>query len=134
MGLEKELQDLGIEVVDGLVPVKHAAVAYVIARFWKEREYGVRAEAATYKGREVALNKPMRGDVKKYKVYVKNDLGNVVKVNFGDPNMEIRRDNPEARRNFRSRMRCDDPGPKWKPRYWACRFWSTVPVSDLLKG
>ena len=87
-----------------------------------------------YKGRKVPLNKPMKGDVKKYKVYVKNDKGNVVKVNFGDPNMEIRRDNPKRRKNFRSRHRCQTPGPKWKPRYWSCRFWSTPSVTELLKG
>ena len=91
-------------------------------------------EAAEYQGRKVKLNKPMRGDVKKYKVYVKNDKGNVVKVNFGDPNMEIRRDDPKARKNFRSRHKCETPGPKWKPRYWSCRFWSTPSISELLKG
>ena len=91
-------------------------------------------EASEYRGRKVKLNKPMRGDVKKYKVYVKNDKGNVVKVNFGDKNMEIRRDDPKARKNFRSRHKCENPGPKWKPRYWSCRFWSTPSVSDILKG
>lgn len=132
MELEQELQDFGIQVKDGEVPVEHAALAYVVALFWEKRKQKSIAEAATYKGREVPLNKPMRGDVKKYKVYVKNENGRVVKVNFGDPQMEIRRDDPKARKNFRSRMRCDDPGPKWKPRYWACKFWSTVPISELL--
>lgn len=87
---------------------------------------------AEYKGKEVKLNKPMRGDVKKYKVYVKNDKGNVVKVNFGDKNMEIKRDNPERRKSFRARHKCETPGPKWKARYWSCKFWSTKSVSDLL--
>lgn len=87
---------------------------------------------AEYKGKEVKLNKPMRGDVKKYKVYVKNDKGNVVKVNFGDKNMEIKRDDPERRKSFRARHKCDNPGPKWKARYWSCKFWSTKSVSDLL--
>jgi hypothetical protein len=87
---------------------------------------------AEYQGREVKLNKPMRGDVKKYKVYVKNDKGNVVKVNFGDPDMEIKRDDPERRKSFRARHKCDNPGPKWKARYWSCKFWSTKSVSDLL--
>jgi hypothetical protein len=68
---------------------------------------------AEYKGRKVSLGKIMRGDVKKYKVHVKNDKGNVVKVNFGDPNMEIKRDNPRRRKNFRARHRCDNPGPRW---------------------
>jgi hypothetical protein len=74
----------------------------------------------------------MRGDVKKYKVYVKNDKGNVVKVNFGDPNMEIKRDDPGRRKNFRARHNCDTPGPKWKARYWACKTWAATPVSKML--
>ena len=83
--------------------------------------------------KKVKLNKIMRGDVKKYKVYVKNDKGNVVKVNFGDPNMEIKRDNPARRKNFRARHNCDNPGPRWKARYWACKTWSSKPVSTMLK-
>ena len=83
--------------------------------------------------KKVKLNKIMRGDVKKYKVYVKNDKGNVVKVNFGDPNMEIKRDNPARRKNFRARHNCDNPGPRWKARYWACKTWSSKPVSAMLK-
>ena len=82
--------------------------------------------------KKVKLNKIMRGDVKKYKVYVKNDKGNVVKVNFGDPNMEIKRDDPDRRRNFRARHNCDSPGPRWKARYWACKTWSAKPVSAML--
>lgn len=78
---------------------------------------------AEYQGRKVKLNKPMRGDVKKFKVYVKNDKGNVVKVNFGDPNMRIKKSNPERRKSFRARHNCDNPGPKWKARYWSCRKW-----------
>lgn len=83
--------------------------------------------------KKVKLNKIMRGDVKKYKVYVKNDKGNVVKVNFGDPNMEIKRDDPARRKNFRARHNCDTPGPRWKARYWACKTWSAKPVSAMLK-
>jgi hypothetical protein len=75
----------------------------------------------------------MRGDVKKYKVYVKNDKGNVVKVNFGDPNMEIKRDDPARRKNFRARHNCDTPGPRWKARYWACKTWSKQSVTSMLK-
>jgi hypothetical protein len=78
---------------------------------------------AEYQGRKVKLNKPMRGDVKKFKVYVKNDKGNVVKVNFGDPNMRIKKSNPARRRSFRARHNCDTPGPKTKARYWSCRKW-----------
>jgi hypothetical protein len=76
-----------------------------------------------YQGREVPLNKPMRGDVKKFKVYVKNDKGNVVKVNFGDPNMRIKKSNPERRKSFRARHHCENPGPNTKARYWSCRKW-----------
>ena len=78
---------------------------------------------AEYRGRKVPLNKPMRGDVKKFKVYVKNPKGNVVKVNFGDPNMRIKKSNPARRRSFRARHNCDNPGPKTKARYWSCRKW-----------
>jgi len=78
---------------------------------------------AEYQGRTVQLGKPMQGDVKKFKVYVKNDEGNVVKVNFGDPNMRIRKSNPARRRSFRARHRCETPGPRWKARYWSCRKW-----------
>ena len=80
------------------------------------------------------LNNPTRGDTKKYKVYVKNDKGNVVKVEFGDPNMSIKRDDPERRKSFRARHNCENPGPKWKARYWSCKFWSTKSVTDLMKG
>ena len=78
---------------------------------------------AEYQGRKVKLNKPMRGDVKKFKVYVKNPKGNVVKVNFGDPDMKIKKSNPARRRSFRARHNCDNPGPKTKARYWSCRKW-----------
>ena len=78
---------------------------------------------AEYQGRTVKLNKPMRGDVKKFKVYVTNPKGNVVKVNFGDPDMRIKKSNPARRRSFRARHNCDNPGPKTKARYWSCRKW-----------
>lgn len=78
---------------------------------------------AEYQGRKVELNKPMQGDVKKFKVYVKNDKGNVVKVNFGQKGMVIKKDNPERRKSFRARHNCDNPGPKWKARYWSCKKW-----------
>lgn len=90
---------------------------------------------AEYQGKKVTLNKPFRTPKgpKKFSVYVKNDKGNVVKVNFGDPDMEIKRDDPDRRKSFRARHKCDNPGPKWKPRYWSCKFWSSKSVSDLLK-
>ena len=84
---------------------------------------------AEYQGRKVKLGKPMRGDVKKFKVYVKNPAGNVVKVNFGQGKknpggtMRIRKSNPKARANFRARHNCDNPGPRHKARYWSCRKW-----------
>jgi len=84
---------------------------------------GETIEEAEYQGRKVTLNKPMKGDVKKSKVYVKNDKGNVVKVNFGDPNMKIKKSNPKRRKSFRARHNCDNPGPKWKARYWSCKAW-----------
>ena len=92
--------------------------------------------AAEYQGRKVKLNNPTRSDnpKKKTMVYVKNEKGNVVKVYFGDPNMSIKRDDPERRKNFRARHNCDNPGPKWKARYWSCKFWSKKPVSKLMKG
>ena len=78
---------------------------------------------AEYQGRKVKLNKPMAGDVKKFKVYVKNDKGNVVKVNFGQKGVRIKKSNPGKRKNFRARHNCDNPGPKHKARYWSCRKW-----------
>ena len=85
------------------------------------------------------LNKPFRlpsGSKKKFGVYVKNDKGNIVMVKFGDPNMEIRRDDPARRKAFRSRHSCDDnPGPKYKARYWSCRMWEAgKSVTEYTKG
>lgn len=80
-------------------------------------------DEAEYQGRKVKLGKPMRGDVKKFKVYVRNPKGNVVKVNFGDPDMKIKKSNPARRRSFRARHNCDNPGPRHKARFWSCRKW-----------
>jgi hypothetical protein len=87
-------------------------------------------DEAEYQGRKVKLGKPMQGDTKKFKVYVKNPKGNVVKVNFGHggssvkgKTMKIRKNNPAARRSFRARHNCDNPGPRHKARYWSCRKW-----------
>jgi hypothetical protein len=80
-------------------------------------------DEAEYRGRKVSLGKPMQGDVKKFKVYVRKPNGNVVKVNFGDPNMRIRKSNPARRRSFRARHNCANPGPRTKARYWSCRKW-----------
>lgn len=88
----------------------------------------------TYQGKEVTLNKPFRtpDGPKKFSVYVKNDKGNVLKVNFGDSDMKIKRDSDDRRSSFRARHNCDSPGPKWKARYWSCRMWEkNTSVSDL---
>ena len=80
------------------------------------------------------LNKPFRlpsGSKKKFGVYVKNDKGNIVMVKFGDPNMAIKRDNPERRKAYRARHGCDNPGPKYKANYWSCKMWSAKPVSKI---
>lgn len=83
------------------------------------------SDAAEYQGRKVQLNKPFRtpDGPKKFSVYVQNNKGNVVKVNFGDPNMEIKRDNPERRKSFRARHKCDTAKDKTTPRYWSCKMW-----------
>jgi len=87
-------------------------------------------DEAEYQGRKVKLGKPMQGDVKKFKVYVKNPKGNVVKVNFGHGGssvkgkaMSIKKNNPKRRKSFRARHNCDNPGPRHKARYWSCRKW-----------
>ena len=94
------------------------------------REYKQPLCEAEYRGRKVNLGKPMQGDVKKSKVYVKNPKGKVVKVNFGfggssakGKRMAIKKNNPARRKNFRARHNCDNPGPRTKARYWSCRAW-----------
>jgi hypothetical protein len=84
-----------------------------------------KSHASEYQGRKVTLNKPFRTPKgpKKFSVYVKNEKGNVVKVNFGDPNMKIKKNIPERRKSFRARHNCDNPGPKYKARYWSCKAW-----------
>jgi len=89
--------------------------------FWHDINDGL--DEAKYQGREVPLGKPMAGDVKKSKVYVKGPKGNVVKVNFGDKKMRIKKSNPKRRKSFRARHNCKNPGPRWKARYWSCRAW-----------
>jgi hypothetical protein len=92
-----------------------------------EDEYTDKEESysSEYQGRKVTLNKPFRtsNGPKKFAVYVKNESGNVVIVRFGDPNMTIKKNIPERRKSFRARHNCDNPGPKWKARYWACKSW-----------
>ena len=100
-------------------------------------EHGFSEEVSDMTELEAAqknLNKPFRTPKgpKKFAVYVKNDAGNVVIVRFGDPNMSIKRDDPDSRKNFRSRHNCANPGPKWKARYWSCKFWSSKAVSKMV--
>jgi hypothetical protein len=83
------------------------------------------SKAAEYQGKKVTLNKPFRtpSGPKKFSVYVKNNKGNVVKVNFGDPNMKIKKNVPERRKSFRARHKCDTAKDKTTPRYWSCKMW-----------
>jgi hypothetical protein len=97
------------------------------------KEYKPDINEGEYQGREVKLNKPMRGDVKKFKVYVNNPKGNVVKVNFGhggtsakkagEKTMQIQKDIPSRKKAFRARHNCDSPGPRTGARYWSCKAW-----------
>ena len=96
--------------------------------------WGEITEKSEYNGKSVELNNPTKGDRKKYKVYVRNDKGNVVKVEFGDPNMEIKRDDPARRAAFRARHNCDQKKDKTTAGYWSCKFWSSKSVTDLMKG
>jgi len=96
---------------------------YVTNFYYEARDEDKEVNEAKYQGREVPLGKPMAGDVKKSKVYVRGPKGNVVKVNFGDPNMKIKKSNPKRRKSFRARHNCANPGPRWKARYWSCRAW-----------
>lgn len=103
--------------------------------YWKQFKHLVSegVNEAEYQGRSVQLGKPTRGDVKKYKVYVRDPKsGNIKKVNFGDKNMEIKRDNPERRKNFRARHNCSDKKDRTKAGYWSCRMWSKKPVSKIV--
>jgi hypothetical protein len=88
-------------------------------------EFDLHSISSEYQGRKVTLNKPFRtpGGPKKSAVYVKNDKGKVVIVRFGDPDMKIKKNIPGRRKNFRARHNCDNPGPKWKARYWSCKAW-----------
>jgi len=113
------------------VEIEESVIDYVFDLI----EWNEDLQEATKDGKSVTLNKPFRtpGGPKKFAVYTKNEKGNVVKVGFGDPNMEIKRDDADNRSNFRARHNCDNPGPKWKARYWSCKFWEKgKSVSSLL--
>lgn len=109
--------------------------AKLLKEIGNEEEITQEAWAAEEK-KGKTLNKPFRtsGGPKKFSVYVKNEKGNVVKVNFGDPNMEIKRDDPARRKSFRARHNCDNPGPKTKAKYWSCKMWSKKSVTKVTKG
>ena len=93
--------------------------------YMKSNNYAEESQTneAEYQGRTVQLGKKMAGDVKKSKVYVRKPNGNIVKVNFGDKKMRIKKSNPARRKSFRARHNCKNPGPRWKARYWSCRSW-----------
>jgi hypothetical protein len=96
---------------------------YMKANKYEENVAEGDVDEAKYQGREVPLGKKMAGDVKKSKVYVRKPNGNIVKVNFGDKKMRIKKSNPARRKSFRARHNCKNPGPRWKARYWSCRSW-----------
>jgi hypothetical protein len=99
-------------------------------------DWGEIEEEAEHDGHRVKLGKPFHtpGGPKKRAVYVKNDKGNVVKVNFGDPHLSIKRDQPSRKKSYRARHHCETPGPRWKANYWSCKYWSSTPTSVLDKG
>jgi len=122
LGLDENIEEYDVENYDDLKEFIH---------FLKNMKEGI--NEAEYQGRKVKLGKPTRGDVKKFKVYVKNPKGNVVKVNFGhggtsakkagEKTMQIQKDIPSRRKAFRARHNCDTPGPRHKARYWSCKAW-----------
>jgi len=129
--IKQESEDLDERCWDGYKPTP-GKKAYEKGSCMKEDDEDLQEEVE-HEGNKVTLNKPFRtpDGPKKFAVYVKNEKGNVVKVTFGDPDMEIKRDSDERRSNFRARHNCDTPGPKWKARYWSCKMWSKKPVSKL---
>jgi hypothetical protein len=136
---EEDYIDFGEETEELIIPVQ-AKYEYMdpvtYEKYYFERRgnykkdgrylrYEGEAKAAEYQGRKVTLNKPFRtsNGPKKFAVYTKNESGNVVIVRFGDPNMKIKKNIPSRRKSFRARHNCDNPGPKWKARYWSCKAW-----------
>jgi hypothetical protein len=103
------------------------AVDYIdtVRDYMKTNKYkeDVQTDEAKYQGKEVPLGKKLPGDVKKSKVYVRKPNGKIVKVNFGDKKMRIKKSNPARRKSFRARHNCANPGPRHKARYWSCRSW-----------
>jgi hypothetical protein len=99
-------------------------ISFLKTKMKEKDAYNESLNEAEYQGKNVKLGKPMQGDVKKFKVYVKNPAGKVIKVNFGQKGMVIKKNNPERRKSFRARMHCDtNPGPRTKANYWSCKKW-----------
>ncbi len=123
----KRLDDIGVQRLPMQYIEKLSDKYLHEGKLYENAEYKSIKSALTeaeYQGRKVQLGKPMQGDVKKFKVFVKDPkTGNVKKVNFGDPNMRIKKSNPARRKSFRARHNCDNPGPRTKARYWSCRKW-----------
>lgn len=113
-GFVLETVVVGAKLDGPILAIDDIALAYIPTE---------RLNEAEYQGRSVPLGKPMKGDVKKSKVYVRKPNGNVVKVNFGDKKMRIKKSNPNRRKSFRARHHCENPGPRWKARYWSCKAW-----------
>ncbi len=120
----KILMHVGYLAENSNMPTARDSISPIHSNVNKETSADDDLEEAKYQGREVQLGKPMAGDVAKSKVYVRDPkTGNVKKVNFGDPNMKIKKSNPKRRKSFRARHNCDNPGPRTKARYWSCRAW-----------
>lgn len=117
------LNNVGYLVENSNMPTAQDSISPIHSNVNREISADDDLEEAKYRGREVPLGKKMAGDVKKSKVYVRKPNGNIVKVEFGDPNMRIKKSNPKRRKSFRARHNCDNPGPRWKARYWSCRSW-----------
>jgi len=136
-GLWENIRDKKKRMGKGYKPSKPGSRTYPDKKAFEKAQATI--ELTYTEAEKKTLNKPFRlpsGSRKKFAVYVKNPKGNVVVVKFGDPNMEIKRDDPEHRKSFRARHHCDtNPGPKWKARYWSCRMWEGgKSVTQVTKG
>lgn len=126
--LDNDVPEVGdileVEIGDEVVETVITAISQGDYICETDSDSGMSLLEAEYQGRTVKLGKPMAGDVKKSKVYVRNPkTGKVIKVNFGDPNMRIKKSNPKRRKSFRARHNCANPGPRTKAKYWSCRAW-----------
>jgi len=126
--LDNDVPEVGdileVEIGDEVVETVITAISNGDYICETDSDSGMSLLEAEYHGRKVRLGKPMPGDVKKSKVYVRNPkTGKVIKVNFGDPNMRIKKSNPARRKSFRARHNCANPGPRTKARYWSCSKW-----------